>query len=204
MDPVAHWERVYSTKPSNEVSWFQARPARSLELLADVDGGVERRIIDVGGGDSSFVDEVVEHRLGSITVLDLSATALARAKGRLGAGASEVDWIEGDVTRKDLGADAYDVWHDRAVFHFLTFPDDRARYVATAAKALRRGGTLILATFAADGPTRCSGLDVARYDEAGLAREFESSFLFARGLADVHRTPSGAEQRFTYIVLRRR
>ena len=204
MDPVAHWERVYSTKPSNEVSWFQARPAWSLELLGDVNGGAERRIIDVGGGDSSFADEVIEHRLGSITVLDLSASALARAKTRLGTRASEVDWVEGDVTRTRLGVDAYDVWHDRAVFHFLISPDDRARYVATAAEAVRPSGTLIVATFAADGPTRCSGLDVARYDEAGLAREFDSSFILVRGLGDVHRTPSGAEQRFTYVVLRRR
>lgn len=204
MDPRAHWERVYSTKPSNEVSWFQARPARSLELLADVDGGVERRIIDVGGGDSTFVDEVVEHRLGTITVLDLSASALARAKARVGTRASEVEWIEGDVTRTCLGVATYDVWHDRAVFHFLTSPDDRGRYVATATKAIRQGSTLILATFAIDGPARCSGLDVARYDEAALAREFESSFSFVRGLADVHRAPSGAEQRFTYVVLRRR
>lgn len=204
MDRRAHWDAVYTTKRSDEVSWYQAQPTRSLELLRAAGAGPDTRVIDVGGGDSTLVDAVVAERLGRMTVLDVSAAALARARARLGERAGEVDWIEADVTRARLPEHAYDVWHDRAAFHFLTDAEDRARYAALAARALRPGGTLIVATFAADGPTRCSGLEVARYAPDALARELGGEFELERGFGDVHVTPAGKEQRFTVVVLRRR
>ena len=204
MDRKAHWEDVYATKQPTEVSWYQAVPTRSLELLRQAGAGPETTLIDVGGGDSTLVDAVVAERLGRVTVLDISGAALARARERLGARAGEVTWIEADVTRVELPARAFDIWHDRAVFHFLTRAEDRARYAATAAAALRPGGTLVVATFAPEGPTHCSGLEVARYGPEGLARELGAAFVLRHGFADVHTTPGGAEQRFTYAVLERR
>jgi len=177
--------------------------AQILELLRAAGAGPDTAVIDIGGGDSTFVDAVLAARLGRVTVLDISGAALARAQARLGARASEVSWIEADVTRVQLPAQAFDVWHDRAVFHFLTRAEDRAGYVASAGLALRPGGSLIISTFALEGPTRCSGLEVARYGPAELAWAFGEAFALERSLADVHRTPSGTEQRFTVAVLRR-
>lgn len=204
MDRTTHWDAVYATRQPTEVSWYQPEPSRSLALLAEAGVGPGRTVIDVGGGDSTLVDALVARGVGPVTVLDLSGAALARARARLGPSAAGVTWIEADVTSAVLPSGAYDAWHDRAVFHFLTAPDDRARYAAIAAAAVRPGGTLIVATFAADGPTRCSGLDVARYGPDDLAREFEGPFALRRSVADVHRTPQGAEQRFTYAVFERR
>jgi SAM-dependent methyltransferase len=204
MDSKAHWERVYTTRQSTEVSWYQDAPTRSLALLREVGAGPATAIIDVGGGDSTLVDAVVTERLGRMTVLDLSGAALARARARLGSRAGEVTWTEADVTRAALPPQAFDVWHDRAVFHFLTAPEDRQRYAAVAASAVRPGGALLMATFAADGPTRCSGLEVARYSPETLARELGDAFTLVRGFGDVHRTPAGAEQRFTVAIFRRR
>jgi SAM-dependent methyltransferase len=203
MDRKAHWEHVYAATQPDEVSWYQPEPTRSLELLAEAGVGPATAIIDVGGGDATLVDALLARGLGRVTVLDLSGAALARARARLGLLASEVEWREADVTRADLPAASYDVWHDRAVFHFLTDARDRRRYVDAAAEALRPGGTLVVATFAADGPTRCSGLEVARYTPEALAAEFGDRFTLVRGFGDVHRTPTGAEQRFTFVVLRR-
>ena len=204
MDRKAHWEGVYAARRPAEPSWYQAEPTRSLELLRAAGAGRETTIIDVGGGDSTLVDAVVREGLGRMTVLDLAGAALARARARLGARARDVAWIEADVTRADLSPDAFDVWHDRAVFHFLTAAEDRVRYVAVAASALRPGGTLLMATFASDGPARCSGLEVARYSPDGLARELGDAFALVRGFGDVHRTPAGVEQRFTVAVFQRR
>ena len=204
IDRQAHWEQVYRTRPSHEVSWFQPEPARSLALLAEAGVGPESAIVDVGGGDSTLVDALVARRFRDVTVLDVSAAALARARARLGSAGEQVTWLEADVTRVTLPAARFDAWHDRAAFHFLTDPADRARYVAAARDALRPGGTLVVATFAADGPARCSGLDVARYDVDALARAFGDDFVLLRGDREAHHTPAGAEQRFTYAVLRRR
>lgn len=203
MDRKAHWEKVYRTKQPTEVSWYQAEPTLSLKLLAEVNVGPDATILDVGGGDSMLVDALVTGGFSHVTVLDISGTAVSRAQARLGPRAQEVVWLEADVTRVFLPFNAYDVWHDRAVFHFLTDPEDRARYVATAATALRPGGALIVATFALDGPTRCSGLEVARYSPEGLVREFGHEFALRHSLTDVHRTPSGVEQRFTYALFHR-
>ena len=204
MDHKVYWEAIYSTRQPSEMSWYQAFPARSIELLARA--GIERdsAIIDVGGGDSTFVDVLLERGFRDVTVLDISAKAIERARARLGSRGESVTWIEADVRFAELPADAYDLWHDRAVFHFLTEPDQRARYVTQLTGALRRGGILIIATFALEGPPRCSGLTAMRYDASGLAGELGEDFVLQESLTDVHRTPSGVEQAFTYAVFRRR
>lgn len=204
MDAKSHWEAVYSARNSTDVSWYQPSPARSLELLAASGLGEHSAIIDVGGGDSTLVDALVDQRVGHISVLDLSGAALARARERLGTRAGNVTWIETDITRAELPSGAFSHWHDRAVFHFLTAPEDRERYVRVAADAIRPGGTMVLATFASDGPVRCSGLDVAGYSAATLADAMGPGFALRRSLADLHRTPAGVEQRFTYAVFERR
>jgi ubiquinone/menaquinone biosynthesis C-methylase UbiE len=203
-NPKAHWESVYGSRAPSEMSWYQLQPTPSLELLHQLGVGPSNAIIDVGGGASTLVDALLDQGLGKITVLDISSAALEHAKARLGPRSAAVVWIEADITRADLGAAAYDVWHDRAVFHFLTDDGDRRRYVAAASRALRPGGAAVIATFSLQGPTRCSGLDVMRYDSELLARELGSEFVLDRSLDNVHHTPSGIAQAFTYTVLRRR
>jgi SAM-dependent methyltransferase len=189
---------------SDELSWYQREPLQSLMLLAEAGLGSESSIIDIGAGDSTLVDALLERGFRRVTVLDISGPALDRARARLGACAPNVTWIEADVTRADLPVNAYDAWHDRAVFHFLVDPKDRERYVLAARQALRPGAMLIIATFARDGPTQCSGLTVTRYDADGLALEFGVGFELLRSMREVHETPTGSEQHFTYALLRRR
>lgn len=202
MDSKTYWEGVYERNPPMSSSWYQHEASRSLDLLVSLGVGPTSNIIDVGGGDSTLVDGVVARRMGRVTVLDLSRTALQRARMRLGSNADPVTWMEGDVLQANLPSHFYDVWHDRAVFHFLTDREDRLRYVAAATSALKPGGAVVIATFALEGPERCSGLQVERYDSEMLAREFGDAFALVSALHDVHRTPSGAEQQFTYAVLR--
>ena len=203
MDRKQHWETVYETKQSSDVSWFQLLPARSLELIAATGAGPGSSIIDIGGGDAMLVDALLDLGYKQITVLDVSGAALTRAQRRLGARAADVRWIEDDITAAALPSRAYDVWHDRAVFHFLTDAVDRARYIRMATEAVRVGGTVIIATFARDGPTRCSGMEVARYSPEDIAEAFGDAFALRRGLADMHTTPTGGQQRFSYAVLQR-
>ncbi len=200
----AHWDGLYTTKHPTELSWYQAEPVRSLELLRDAGAGRGTAIIDVGGGDSVFVDAVVNEGLGHVTVLDISGAALTRAKAALGPRASDIRWMEADVTRAELTPHSFDVWHDRAAFHFLTDSEERGQYVERCASALRSGGSLVVATFAADGPTHCSGLEVVRYSLDGLLDEFGDEFALQRGITDVHFTPRGVEQHFTIALFRRR
>ena len=205
MSSKAHWEAVFQSKSPGELSWYQPKLTRSLELLDQLGIGPASAIIDVGSGVSTLVDALLERGVGTVTVLDISGAALAQAKARLGVRAASVSWIEGDVTQVELGAGAsYDFWHDRAVFHFLTGADERQRYVAAAARALRPGGAALIATFAPHGPPRCSGLEVVRYDSELLASEFGSEFSLERSVDELHHTPSGREQAFTYSVMRRR
>lgn len=204
MDRKAHWERVYTKGTPGTASWHQVSPVQSLALLKEFGAGTTTRIIDVGGGDATLAEAIIEHGLGEVTVLDVSGVALRRARERLGARAEDVTWMEADVTTAPLPAQSFDVWHDRAVFHFLTDPHDRMRYTASAARALRPGGVLIMATFAPDGPERCSGLEVVRYGPDELAHALGDDFALVRSLADVHHTPTGAEQRFLWAVFRRR
>jgi 2-polyprenyl-3-methyl-5-hydroxy-6-metoxy-1,4-benzoquinol methylase len=203
MNAKIHWQHIYETKAPTQVSWYQEHAQFSLQFIQKT--GIQRtgHIIDVGGGASTLVDDLVSAGFQHITVLDISATALQLARERLGARAVDVNWIEADITRADLPHQAYDVWHDRAVFHFLTQPSDRQRYINTVRHAVRTGGHVILATFAPDGPDRCSGLDVVRYSPESLHGEFGESFELVDSSRETHRTPFGTEQKFVYCYCRK-
>lgn len=203
MDYKLHWSQVYQTKPATEVSWYQAEPRRSLQLIADTGIPHDAPIIDVGAGASTLADHLLAAGYQDITLLDLSAEALASTQQRLGNQAGIITWIEGDVTTAPLPHGHYAVWHDRAVFHFLTEPAARERYVAQMLRTVRPGGHVIVATFAPDGPEKCSGLDVMRYDPAALHGVFGSPFTLINSLQESHQTPWGTEQRFIYCYCRR-
>lgn len=203
MPAKEHWEQVYSTKPADQVSWFQVHAARSLRLIHETGVPLGASIIDVGGGASTLVDDLLHAGYQSLTVLDMSGVALAAAQARVGSSARRVRWIEADITDAALPADAYDVWHDRAVFHFLTSAQDRRAYVEAALRAVKPGGHVILATFAEGGPTQCSGLPVMRYSAASLQAEFGSPFVLLRHEQEEHQTPSGNIQKFVYCHFRK-
>ncbi|MGQ0665396.1 MAG: class I SAM-dependent methyltransferase [Nitrospiraceae bacterium] len=204
MDAKLHWERLYHTLAPTELSWYQEHPRFSLELIQSTGAPKAAQIIDVGGGTSTLVDELLAEGYQHITVLDLAGTALELARQRLGARAAAVNWVEADITTVELPPHGYDIWHDRAVFHFLTQPDERLRYVETMRRAVRRDGHVIVATFALEGPTRCSGLDVVRYSPANLANEFGAAFELLKSARELHRTPLGIEQAFQYCSFRKR
>ena len=198
----AHWENVYTTKGENEVSWFQENPAPSLELIAQTGATPASVIIDIGGGASRLVDHLIEQGFEDVTVLDLSGAALEAAKGRLGARAGGVHWVAADATIWEP-VKAYDIWHDRAAFHFLIDEHDRAAYVARLTRGVKAGGHAIIATFALDGPEKCSGLPVARYDSASLGRTLGPIFQLIHTMRDEHATPWGSRQVFQFSVFRR-
>ena len=198
-----HWEKVYSSKPANAVSWFQPHADYSLGLIKAAGVGLDAAIIDVGGGASTLVDDLLANGFTNVTVLDLSSTALAAARKRLGCRAAEVQWIEADINKADLPASQYDVWHDRAVFHFLTTPEERAAYVKTVFRSVKPGGHVIVATFAEDGPAQCSGLPVMRYRPDELHAEFGEAFQLLDHRKEEHHTPSGTVQQFVYCFCRR-
>jgi SAM-dependent methyltransferase len=200
MELKQHWERVYTEKDSTNVSWYRPHLDKSLELIDGLRLGPDARIVDIGGGASTLVDDLLERGFRDLTVLDLSAAALEVAKRRLGDRADLVRWEVGDATEINLGCDAFDVWHDRAVFHFLTEPGARRRYVERACCSLRTGGHIILATFALDGPEKCSGLPVARYSAEGLRRELGPAYEVVAEVHDRHETPFGTEQSFVYCL----
>lgn len=198
MDLKSHWEKVYRTKQPEEVSWYSPHLEKSLELIEAAAPERDARIIDVGGGESTLVDDLLARGYRQLTVLDVSPTALAVAKKRLGVNASKVNWLCGDVTTTVLAGQPYDVWHDRAVFHFLTSAEDRAAYVRQVAHAVRTGGHVIIATFGPEGPATCSGLDVMRYDPGALHDEFGPGFRLVKHLEELHHTPTGSIQQFVY------
>jgi SAM-dependent methyltransferase len=198
MDARQHWEAVYRTKLPTEVSWYAPHLATSLTLIEDAAPDRDAAIVDVGGGEATLVDDLVDRGYRDVSVQDLSATALEVAKARLGQRASAVSWLCGDVTTFPFAQHRYDVWHDRAVFHFLTSAIDRAAYVRQVARAVRRGGHVIVATFGPEGPTKCSGLEVVRYGADALHAEFGAGFRLLRHLTEIHQTPAGATQQFTY------
>jgi len=193
-----HWERVYQTKQPTEVSWYRPHLEVSLQLIEDAASNRGAHIIDVGAGESTLVDDLLARGYHNLYVLDLSATALDVAKARLGADAARVTWLCGDVRTFPFPARQYDVWHDRAVFHFLTGAEDRAAYVRQVARAVKPGGHVIVATFGPEGPTQCSGLDVMRYAPEALHAEFGSAFRLVKHHTELHRTPKGSTQQFTY------
>ena len=198
MNPQSHWERIYQTKKPEEVSWYRPHLEISLDLIDRAARSPNAHIIDIGGGESTLVDDLLDRGYRRLSVLDISHTALYATRRRLGARARSVEWLEGDVTRLALPEHEYDLWHDRAVFHFLTDPQDRAAYVGQVCKAVKPGGHVIVATFGPEGPLRCSGLDVVRYDAGALHEQFGKRFKLVAHREQIHRTPSGAQQQFVY------
>jgi len=203
MQSKEHWERVYSTKAASGVSWFQDHARQSVQLIGQTGVASHAGIIDVGGGASTLVDDLLEEGHTSITVLDLSEAALAASKSRLGPRAVDVSWLIGDITRVELPRHAYEVWHDRAVFHFLTTREERESYVSAVLRAVKPGGHVIVATFAEDGPEKCSGLPVMRYSADGLHAEFGAPFRLLRQESEEHHTPFGTVQKFIYCLCRK-
>ncbi len=202
MGKAGHWQEVYGRKRPAELSWYADHLERSLTAIRSV-ASVTAKIIDIGGGASTLVDDLLAGGYRDVTVLDISATALDVSKARLGENAVKVTWIQGDVTNIALPEAAYDLWHDRAVFHFHTDAAERRAYVNLAARSLRIGGHAVIAIFAPDGPVRCSGLDVLRYDAQTLGIEFGPTFLLKEEARATHRTPSGAEQSFIHCIFQR-
>jgi len=199
----AHWERVWSQRADAETSWFQPTPVISLELIERAGVGPGDAVIDVGGGASRLVDHLLDRGFGDLTVLDLSAAALAQARRRLGERADRVHWLEQDVTGF-CPARRYRLWHDRAVFHFLLEADERARYRAAMDRAVAGDGQAIIATFGPDGPTRCSGLPTERYGAAELGAELGPTWSLLEQRAEIHRTPAGREQHFVFCRFARK
>ena len=195
-----HWEAAYQADGPTDVSWYQPRPELSLALIAATGVAKEASIIDVGGGASTLVDGLLDAGYSSLAVLDLSGIALAHARSRLGERAAAVEWFHADVTSFQPPR-RFAVWHDRAVFHFLTDPADRRSYVSTLLRALQPGGHVIISTFAPDGPPKCSGLDVVRYDEASITAELGPVLALRESRRETHRTPWQTEQRFIYFRL---
>ena len=202
MRKMEHWERVYTTKKPTEVSWYRPHLELSLRLIRSANQDCGTKIIDVGGGESTLVDDLLAVGYRDITVLDLSEFALRVAKERLGAAGARVRWLHGDVTRYPLEKQAFDVWHDRAVFHFLTEQADRVAYVRQVERAVKVGGHVIVATFGPRGPLQCSGLDVMRYDADALHGEFGRAFRLVDHVTEEHKTPRGAAQQFVYCYCR--
>ena len=203
MNAKSHWEDVYRSKAPDQVSWYRPHLDVSLRLIAAAAPDRRSALIDVGGGESTLVDDLVAHGYADVSVLDISEAAIAVARARLGEAAAAVDWIAGDITACDLAPNRYDLWHDRAVFHFLTDAAQRAVYVRQVARAVKPGGHVIVATFGPEGPEKCSGLDIVRYDPDGLHGEFGARFQLLEHLTEVHQTPWGAPQQFLYCFCRK-
>jgi SAM-dependent methyltransferase len=198
MDTQAHWERIYGTKAPTEVSWFRPHLETSLALIKRVAGEPCASIIDVGGGQSTLVDDLIACGYLNVTVMDIAQTAIEHTKERLGPASQLATWLVDDVTRANLPTRLYDVWHDRAVFHFLTERSQRIAYVHQVSSAVKPGGHVIIGTFGPEGPDKCSGLDVMRYDAGSLHGEFGPRFHLIESSKELHRTPFGTTQQFLY------
>lgn len=196
-----YWNSVYQTKEADEVSWYQAEPNASLEAIA-LCGGRSLSVIDIGGGASRLVGALLDQRRRDVTVLDISAKALTLSRVRLGAEGDQVAWIAADITRWQPQRQ-WDIWHDRAVFHFLTAAEDRAAYMRVLNRAVGKGGFAILASFAPDGPERCSGLPVQQYSPESFAAELGEAFELQRSWAETHATPTGGAQAFTWCLFKK-
>jgi len=202
MSSREHWDKVYTTRKTDDVSWYRPHLDRSLGFLDAARIGPKDTVIDIGGGASTFVDDLLDRGYENVTVLDISSAALDAARARLGDRASAVEWIGADVTTARLPHGKYAFWHDRAVFHFLRDPVARARYVAAARRALEPGGHIVVATFGPGGPQKCSGLEVMRYSPDALHDEFGSDFAKLASATETHVTPWGTEQEFIYCYCR--
>jgi len=202
MDAKAHWDKIYTTKAPEAVSWYRPHLETSLALIERAAHGKSASIIDVGGGESTLVDDLLACGYANITILDISQTAIDATKKRLGAAAERVRWLEADITQIQLESNVYDVWHDRAVFHFLTAPEQRIAYVRQVAHAVKPAGHVIVSTFGPKGPTKCSGLEVVRYDAESLHGEFGARFRLVESSKELHHTPFGTTQQFLYCYCR--
>lgn len=202
MDTADHWDRVYTKSAPSRMSWYQRRPECSLSLVAACRPTPTTRILDVGGGTSTLVDELVAGGFGTVGVLDISGTARRLAQERLGADADRVEWFTADVLRF-ASPHPWDIWHDRAVFHFLVDGGDRTAYCRTMQRSLALGGYAVISTFGPDGPMRCSGLDVVRYSPESLLAELGPAFQLLDFREEIHRTPGGKNQQFVYCRFRR-
>ena len=203
MDKRLHWEDVYRNTATEEVSWYQDHPAMSLSLIESTRVAKSGNLIDVGGGDSTLVDHLLQHGFEHITILDISSAALERAKSRLGERANRATWIEGDVT-DFRSSHTFDVWHDRALFHFLTEEEDRTRYLESMTRVVRPQGHVIIATFTYEAPATCSGLPVVRYSPQFLGIAIGKDYEFVESVEQLHRTPGGTKQPFIYCRFRKR
>jgi 2-polyprenyl-3-methyl-5-hydroxy-6-metoxy-1,4-benzoquinol methylase len=198
VDAKTHWEKVYTTKEPEAVSWYRPHLETSLALIERAAAGYSASIIDVGGGESTLVDDLLARGYEDITVLDVSQTAIDVTKKRLGLAAEQIHWLLADITEAQLGPGAYDVWHDRAVFHFLTATEHRTAYVRQVGHAVKPDGHVIVSTFGPEGPTKCSGLDVIRYDAESLHGQFGVRFRLVESSKELHRTPFGTTQQFLF------
>ena len=198
-----HWEKVYTTKAAEGVSWYQPHAEQSMALIRATGANKQAAIMDVGGGASTLVDDLLVEGCTQLTVLDLSDEALAVSQRRLGAPARSVQWLVADITQAEFAPHSIDVWHDRAVFHFLTSPQDREAYVRQVVHAVKPGGHVIVATFGTNGPLQCSGLPVMRYAPDALHAEFGSAFALLSHQEQLHHTPFGTDQQFVYCMCRK-
>lgn len=206
MTTLTHWNHIYRTRPTGQVSWYAPHLDLSLQMIASVPLAPDAAILDVGGGASTLVDDLLARGFTNLTVLDLSPAALDSARARLGTVADQVRWLAGDITRIDLEPAHYDLWHDRAVFHFFTDPAQRAAYARQLLRALKPGGHAIVSTFGPEGPTRCSGLDVMRYDAPALLTAISLDrgprLHLLESVTSLHATPFGATQQFLSCLFR--
>lgn len=200
---AGHWDRVYREKASTATSWYRPHLDVSLRMIEEACDIAAVSLIDVGAGESTLVDDALARGCRDFTALDIAEPALARTRARLGAAADRVHWITADITTATLPEARYDMWHDRAVFHFLVAPDQRAAYRAALRRAVRRGGHVVISTFGPQGPLRCSGLEIVRYDAASLSAELGEGFELRHSELTVHLTPWGAEQQFLCCRFRR-
>ncbi|MES9858451.1 MAG: class I SAM-dependent methyltransferase [Sedimenticola sp.] len=194
----AHWENVYRSKSDDQVGWFQPSPRLSLEMIMSANLGPDDGIIDIGGGASRLIDALLAQGFHNLSVLDISATALETTQARLGIGAEEVNWLVNDVTDFTL-EQPVSLWHDRAVFHFLTTPEERTAYLKHTEQYLVIGGHLIIAAFSPDGPKKCSGLDIVQYDSNSIQRTLSNRYQLLECVSELHQTPWGAQQHFNYF-----
>lgn len=202
MDVKTHWEKVYKTKAPETVSWYRPHLETSLALIERTGVGFSSSIIDVGSGESTLTDDLLLQGYQNVTVLDISETAITVCKKRMGKAASRIHWLVADVTLAEMEPGVYDLWHDRAVFHFLTRMEQRIAYVRNVARSVKRGGHVIVSTFGPEGPMKCSGLEVMRYDADSLHDQFGPSFHLVESSQELHQTPFGTTQQFLYCYCR--
>lgn len=203
MNRKTHWETVYQTKSDQQVSWYRDHLDNSLQMILNTKVEKDAAIIDVGGGSSTLIDDLLAQGFIDLAVLDISATALEKSKLRLAERSKKIEWIEADITNISLPESRFDVWHDRAVFHFLTDPEDRRKYVNLVMRSLKVGGHIIVASFGENGPLKCSGLDVVRYNPERMHKEFGNKFKLVKSLNETHKTPFQTTQEFLYCYCRK-